>query len=201
MSNAADKVSDLGKTLRELKRRITDLDERIDVLADEREEIRTAPLAREEAVAALDEQFKEWKDRGRREIARQVRDVAVGRKMDFPALVREANPGRYGQVRPEVLLALLAEPLRKSAISELDSLGIFSEKSLPTAERERRVEEIDAEIEELERQRGQLLSELRVAGFVVSEGVEEIDILEEPCGEILKPLQQRTVAPTPAEEE
>lgn len=178
----------IGEALQTLRERLATIEAAQREKMEAREQYRHAPVTREEAMAVLEEDLTRFRgplDEGRDEIARiagrarngRPHDQLSGRpqRVEVEGVIIDRNINTGNQPRAGALMYLLADSIRKAFREALDADERFdSPYVVPAPDREKRIRELDAEIDNLESERQGLLDELRKAGFGVQEKLEEV---------------------------
>jgi hypothetical protein len=189
MSDVKHSAHTLREALRDFRQRLAQLEDQIEALSEQRSRIRSAPVTRAEALAAFDAQLQSFISLGRKRICHHTDSLAKGREIDFHALLRTRNG-------PDLMVfsALLEQPLREVAAKQIEASSAFSDDALPAAEREKKVAEIDDQIDALEAKRERLIGELRAAGFTVEDGYGPfVASPPRPGVEMIKPFAHRAI--------
>lgn len=164
----------VGEALRQIRTRLDEIERETERLLTEREDIRSAPITRAEAVELLDARLAGLRRKTDSFIDGQVAKLAHGQDISLSRIFEKPTAnGSYPN--PELTAGLLVDVIRERMVEAIESSGRFSEDSLPLAERPAAIAKIDEKVEKFDAEREALLDELRNAGFSVGEGLEPVE--------------------------
>lgn len=169
MTSKSNHAQGLATALRQAREQIDTAEREVEKLREKRQAIASAPVTRDEAKAAVSERVNAAAAAGRKRIADEAARFARGSGGEFDPrelLVRWVHAQDSWKPDTDILLALTARELEQHLRAAIDSDARYDGKHvMPQAEREKRLRELDREIEQAETKRDELVREFEAAGF------------------------------------